>query len=96
MLVETLVERALTGLLGEQLDGHGSLFFAALESSKMLPPEEVKDLEKEWRELVRRRVEESGEAQHALAEFVGRLRAAVGAAAAEPTAPTGDSPPKGG
>jgi hypothetical protein len=95
MLVESLVERALTGLLGEQFSERGSLFFEALASSGMLPPEEVEELEREWRELVRRRVEESGEAQQALAEFALKLRAAVGAAAAQPTAPTGDQGPKG-
>ncbi len=91
MLVETLVERALTGLLGEQLDAHGSLFFSALKTAEMLPAEEVEALEEEWRELVRQRVSESGEAQQALAEFAMRLRAAVGAAAAHPTAPTDES-----
>ncbi len=77
MMLEALLQRGMTALLSEEMEAHGDVFFKALAEAELLPPDEIVELEAQWRRLIKRRREESGEAGEALVALVAHLRAKI-------------------
>lgn len=80
MMIEHLLEQALTGLIGERMLAHGDVFFEALRRGELMPPDEIEALEAEWREGVRARREGAEGAERALRDVIQRVRAEIGRA----------------
>ena len=101
MLIQGMLQQALTDLFSRNMLNHGALFFERLRRLKICPPEEIDDLEAHWLELVRTRQDESQGSSQALKEFsatlselfernVGTLSDSFGGSSPTPPTPTVD------
>ena len=75
MLIQGMLQQALTDLFSRNMLNHGALFFERLRRLKICPPEEVDDLEAHSLELVRQRQDETQGSSEALKEFSATLAA---------------------
>jgi hypothetical protein len=73
MLIQGMLQQALTDLFSRNMLNHGPLFFDRLRRLEICPPEEVDQLEATWLELVKERQKESAGSTQALKDFSSTL-----------------------
>jgi len=77
MLVQVMLERALTSLLADNMKNQGAAFFEALEKSGQLDAAQIQEIRTEWEELIEKRARESAGSSEALQGFVEELRSTI-------------------
>ncbi len=78
MLVQVMLERALTSMLADNMKNQGAAFFESLEKSGKLDSEQIAEIRAEWEALVEKRTQESAGSSDALKSFVEDLRTTFG------------------
>jgi len=77
MLVQVMLERALTSMLADNMKNQGDSFFDALEKSGQLDSEQIQEIRNEWEALIQKRSQESAGSSEALKSFVEELRTTI-------------------
>ena len=79
MLVQVMLERALTSMLADNMKTQGTMFFEALEQSGQLNAEQIQAIRTEWETLIEKRAQESAGSSEALHSLLDDLRQTLGA-----------------
>ena len=78
MLVQVMLERALTSMLADNMKTQGTMFFEALEQSGQLNAEQIQAIRTEWEALIEKRAKESAGSSEALHSLLDDLRQTLG------------------
>ena len=78
MLVQVMLERALTSMLADNMKTQGTMFFEALEQSGQLNAEQIQAIRTEWETLIEKRAQESAGSSEALHSLLDDLRQTLG------------------
>ncbi len=75
MLIQTMLEDALTGMLSEKMLDHGTRVLDKIRAMEIVSESELKELEESWRAMLEKRKQETASAEQELRTFLADLRA---------------------
>jgi hypothetical protein len=77
MLVQSMLERALTAMLTENMRSRGDVLFEALGASGQIDEGHLQQIRSDWEALLEQRARESAGGKEALQAFVEELRSVL-------------------
>ncbi len=95
MLIQTMLEDALTGILSEKMLDQGARVLDRIRAMEIMTEPELKDLEQSWRAMLEKRRQEHATSEQEFRAFLSDLRALLDhrmPRTAE-SGPTGDDAP---